>query len=55
VLVEQFHQLGKVCQGPGEPVDLVHHDGVDLAGSNVGQQDLQAGSIERGTGETPSS
>jgi hypothetical protein len=34
--VEQLDQLGKVSKRAREPVDLVHHHGVDLAGVDVG-------------------
>jgi hypothetical protein len=31
--IEQFDQLGKVGERPGQTVDLVDHDDIDLAGS----------------------
>jgi hypothetical protein len=31
MLVEQLDQLGEVGERPGEPVDLVDHDDIDLA------------------------
>jgi hypothetical protein len=49
VLVEQFHQLGEIRQRPGQPVDLVDHHDVDLAGPDLGQQALQGRAIERGS------
>ena len=36
--VEQLDQLGKVSKRTREPVDLVHHHGVDLAGVDVAQE-----------------
>jgi hypothetical protein len=41
MLVEQFHQLGEVGERPGQAVDLVDHDDVDLAGADVCQEPLQ--------------
>ena len=33
--VEQLDQLGEVGQRPGQPVDLVDNDDVDLAGLDL--------------------
>ena len=33
--VEQLDQLGKICKGAGEPVDLVDNDNIDLAVADV--------------------
>ena len=41
LLVEQFDQLGEVGQRSGQAVDLVDHDDIDLAGSDVCQEPLQ--------------
>ena len=48
VLVEQLDQLGKVGKRAGEPVDLVDHHDVDLAGPDIGQQGLQGRAVQRG-------
>jgi hypothetical protein len=40
VLVEQFHQLGKVRQRAGQSVDLVDDDDIDLTGSHIVQEAL---------------
>jgi len=41
MLVEQLDELGKVCQRPGQPVDLVDHDNIDLAEPYVTKKLLQ--------------
>ena len=41
MLVKRLHQLGEVGQRPGQPVDLVDHDHVDLAGLHILQEPLQ--------------
>src|SRR5436305_2469333 len=51
MLVEQLDQLGEVRERPGQPVDLVDHDDVDLTGPDLGQELLQGGTLERGTRE----
>jgi hypothetical protein len=38
--IEQFDQFCKVGQRPGQSVDLVDYDDVDLSGSNIIQQPL---------------
>src|SRR3989442_1749648 len=38
-------------QRPGQPVDLVHHDDVDLAGPDLDQQRLQGWTVDRGARE----
>src|SRR5437588_8692485 len=38
-------KLGKIRQRSGQSVDLVDHDGVDLAGPHVLQEPLQGGPI----------
>ena len=35
--------LGEVGEAAGQPIDLVDHDDVDLAGDNVGQQRFSPG------------
>jgi hypothetical protein len=45
MLVEQLDQLGEICQRPGEAVDLVDNDDVDLAGLYVLQQPLRGGPV----------
>ena len=51
MLVEQLDQLGEVGERAGEPVDLVDHHDVDLAGPDIGQQGLQGRAVERGARE----
>jgi hypothetical protein len=51
MLIEQFHQLGKVGEGPGQAVDLVDDDDVDLAVANIVQQRLQRGPVQGGAGQ----
>ena len=51
--VEKLDQLGKVSERAGQPVDLVDHHDIDLAGPDVGQQGLQGRAVERGTREAP--
>jgi hypothetical protein len=48
--VEQLHQLGEVCQGTGEPVDLVDDDNVDPAVPDISQQSLERGTLGRAAG-----
>ena len=43
--IEQFHKLGKVGQGPGQPIHLVDHHDLDPAQFQIRQQALQAGSL----------
>jgi hypothetical protein len=50
--VEQIHQLGKVGQGPGQPVDLVDHHDVDLTRLDLGKQGLQRRAVQ-GTSRYP--
>ena len=38
--IEELDELGEVGKGPCQPVDLVDHDDVDLAGPNVVQEPL---------------
>ena len=49
--LEQLDQLGKIRQRAGQPVDLVNHHNVDLAGPNIGQEPLQGRPFQRGPGE----
>ena len=49
--VEQLDQLGEIGQRAGEPVDLVDHHDVDLAGPDIGQELLQGRAVERGARE----
>src|SRR5437764_1024386 len=51
MLVEYLHQLGKISQRSGQPVDLVDHDDVDLAAPDVGKELLQVWAVEGSTGE----
>jgi hypothetical protein len=40
VLIEQLHELGEVCQRPGQAVDLIDDDDFDLPAANIPQQSL---------------
>jgi len=40
VNIEQLDQFGKIGERPGQPIDLVDDDDVDLAGSDIVQQPL---------------
>ena len=51
MLVEQLHQLGEVGERPGEAVDLVDHDDIDLAGPHVCQEPLQGRPVGIAAGE----
>jgi hypothetical protein len=48
--IEQFDQLGKVGERPGQTVDLVDHDDIDLAGSDIIQKTRQVGTVGRSSG-----
>ncbi len=49
--IEDLDQLGEVEQRAGQPVDLVDHDDVDLAGCDVGEQPLQGRALQRAARE----
>ena len=49
--VEQLDQLGKVSKRAREPVDLIDHHDVDLAGVDVGQELLQGRPVKGGPRE----
>jgi hypothetical protein len=51
--IEQFDQLGKVCQRAGQPVDLVNDDHVDLAGPYVTEKLLQRRPVGIAASESP--
>ena len=53
MLVEQLDELGKVCQRAGQPVDLVDHDHVDLAGPYVTKKLLQGWAVGIAAGKSP--
>ena len=46
--IEQFNQLGEIRQRPGQPVDLVDHHDVDLAGPDIGQEAPQGRALQGG-------
>ena len=50
--VEDLDDLGEVGQRAGQPVDLVDHHDVDLAGADVGQQSLQRRPLHGAAGDT---
>src|SRR5258705_4381573 len=43
--IKQLDQFGEVRQRPRQTVDLVDHDDVDLAGTDIGQPPLTVGSV----------
>src|SRR5271168_1433831 len=53
MLVEEFHQLGKVGKRPGEPVDLIDDDDVDLPGSHIVKQYLKGRALQGCSGQAP--
>ena len=48
--IEQLDQLGKVRQRPGQAVDLIDDDDVDLPGADILQQPLQVRPVGRAAG-----
>src|SRR3984893_8651827 len=48
---EKLDELGEVGKRPRQPIDLVDDDDVDLLRSDLVQQGLEGGPIERRTGE----
>src|SRR5712675_3307893 len=53
MLVEQLDKLGKVCQRAGQPVDLIDHDHIDLAGPYVTKKLLQSWAVDIAAGKSP--
>src|SRR6516225_8289621 len=51
--LEQLDQLGEIRQRPGQAVDLIDDDHVNLAGPNAGKHILQGRTVERGARERP--
>jgi hypothetical protein len=49
--VEGFHDLGEVEQRTREPVDLIDHHDVNLAGTNVAKQSLQGRAVHGPAGK----
>jgi hypothetical protein len=49
--VEELDQPGKIGERAGQPVDLVDDHDVDPAGSDMGEQMLQGGSLQIAAGE----
>jgi hypothetical protein len=49
--VEQLHQLGKIRQGAGEPIDLADDNNIHLPRPDVGEQALQIGTVEGTSGD----
>jgi hypothetical protein len=49
--IEDLHDLGKIGERAGQPVDLVDDHGVDPPRSEVGEQLLQSRAIHRRAGE----
>ena len=48
--IEQLHQLGKIGQGPGQPVDLVDDHDIDPAGPDFGQEALEGRAVQGAPG-----
>jgi hypothetical protein len=53
MLVEQLDQLGEIRQRLGQPVDLVHHYNVYLAGPDLGEKLLEGRAVERSPRKRP--
>lgn len=51
MLVEKLDELGKIGERSGQPVDLVDHDDVDLAGSDLREKLLQGRAVQGGAGK----
>ncbi len=51
VLIKELQQLAEVEEGTGEPVNLVDDHAVDAPFLDVGQQALEAGAFDVGSGE----
>src|ERR1700693_4972442 len=51
MLVKQLYQLGKIGERAGQPVDLVDHDDVDLAATDMVQQLLEGWAVKGGGGQ----
>src|SRR5215469_2884014 len=49
--VEDLDDLGKISERAGQPVNLVDDDRIDPPRSDVGEQPLQSGPIDRRAGE----
>ena len=49
--VEHVDDLGEIGERPGQAVDLVDDDDLNLAGLDVGQQPLQGRALHRAAGE----
>jgi hypothetical protein len=50
--VERLDQLRELGQRPRQPVDLIDDDDVYSFGSDLIQQRMQGGALERGAGES---
>src|ERR1700693_5471158 len=48
MLVKQLYQLGEIGERAGQPVDLVDHDDVDLAATDMVQQLLEGWAVQGG-------
>src|SRR5580704_4492829 len=53
MLVKKLDQLCKIGQRSSEAIDLVDHNDVDLAGPDLGQEELQGRAVKRGARECP--
>ena len=51
MLVEDFHDLGEVGERPGQSVDFIDDDHVDLAGAHIRQKPLERGPLHGRAGE----
>jgi hypothetical protein len=53
MLVKKLDQLREISQRPGQPVDFIDDNDIDLAGCDFAQKCLQGRAIERGAGKRP--
>jgi hypothetical protein len=53
--IKQLHELGEVGERPGQAIDLVDDYNVDPALPYVGEQLLQAGTVQAAAEKPPSS
>ncbi len=49
MLIKELDQLGEIGKRPGQPVDLVDDDDVNLAGPDPGEKLLQGRAVKGGT------
>src|SRR4030088_365769 len=49
--LKQLHQLGEVCQRPGQTVDLVENHDVNFAQADISQQRLHRRAFQSSSGD----